>query len=120
VYAHGGDPTKIHACVNNHSGEVKIVDANALCKHDHTPLDWDAASRTAPGTFLIDCNAGQTISGVLSDLISRDTLLVTGACNENVSIGEGKNNIIVDGQGIAAINGPDPARDTVTISLNSP
>lgn len=115
AYAHGGDAAKIHACVNNHSGEIKIVDANAVCKHHETPLDWDVASRTEPGTFAIDCNAGQTITEALKDLISRDTLLVSGMCNENVSVGEGKNNITLDGQGTATINGPDPASETITI-----
>lgn len=48
VYAHGGDPTLIHACVNKSSGEVKIVDANASCKQHETAVDWATTSNAAP------------------------------------------------------------------------
>ena len=48
VYAHGGDPTLIHSCVNKSSGEVKIVGANASCKNHETAVDWPATSAPAP------------------------------------------------------------------------
>ena len=48
VYAHGGDPSLIHSCVNNSSGEVKIVGANASCKNNQTAVDWPGVS-SAPG-----------------------------------------------------------------------
>jgi hypothetical protein len=41
VLAHGGDPDAIHACVNNASGEVKIVGANDTCKNGWTSRDWN-------------------------------------------------------------------------------
>ena len=46
VDAHGGDSAKIHSCVNNSSGEIKIVAPNASCKQNETALDW---SKAAPG-----------------------------------------------------------------------
>src|SRR5829696_8806725 len=41
--AHGGDTTKIHACVRSsgaNSGAVRIVAANDACRTGETPLDW--------------------------------------------------------------------------------
>ena len=44
VYAHGGDSTLVHACVNKSSGEVKIVGVNASCKNNETAVDWPRTS----------------------------------------------------------------------------
>ena len=41
VAAHGGDSNLIHACVNDASGEIKIVDANDTCPNSSTALDWN-------------------------------------------------------------------------------
>jgi hypothetical protein len=41
VYAHGGDPNLIHSCVNNKSGEIKIIDASETCSKNWSPLDWN-------------------------------------------------------------------------------
>jgi hypothetical protein len=48
VYAHGGDPTLIHSCVNKSSGEVKIVGASASCKNNETAVDWPATAAPPP------------------------------------------------------------------------
>jgi hypothetical protein len=42
--AHGGPPATgiIHACVNNSSGEIKIVAETATCNGNRSPLDWNA------------------------------------------------------------------------------
>ncbi len=118
--AHGGDPTKIHSCVNNNSGEVKIVAPNATCNNNWTPVDWDKASRTVAATFTVHCNAGETIQGALKDLIPGDVLKVSGTCNENVVIsgtvvGYSIGGITLDGQGSATIHGPDMTKPTVDI-----
>lgn len=47
VHAHGGDPTKIHACVNKSSGEIKIVAPNATCKPNENAVDWAAGAAAA-------------------------------------------------------------------------
>ena len=39
--AHGGNAALIHACVNNTSGELKIVGANAACPNNYRALDWN-------------------------------------------------------------------------------
>lgn len=49
VYAHGGDPTLIHACFNKSSGEIKIVSANASCKNNEIAVDWPGTSAVAVG-----------------------------------------------------------------------
>jgi hypothetical protein len=41
VSAHGGNTTLIHACVNNTSGEIKIVGANSNCPSNFRALDWN-------------------------------------------------------------------------------
>jgi len=41
AYAHGGDTTRIHSCVNNSSGQIKIVGASVPCKTNEHSLDWN-------------------------------------------------------------------------------
>jgi len=121
VDAHGGDATKIHACVNNYSGEIKIVSPSATCASNWSPLDWNVTGpaapppRTQPMDFAVNC-PGQTIQGALGQgLVPGDRLLVSGTCNENVVIGEVFNSITIEGQGTATINGPDATQDTINI-----
>ena len=40
VGAHGGDATKIHACVDQ-AGNIKIVGPAAACKQNEVALDWN-------------------------------------------------------------------------------
>lgn len=40
VSAHGGDTTRVHACVNQ-AGGIRIVDAGTNCKQNETALDWN-------------------------------------------------------------------------------
>jgi hypothetical protein len=53
LYAHGGDPTLVHACVNKGSGEIKIVGANASCKANETALDWPRTSAALRGVQVV-------------------------------------------------------------------
>lgn len=50
VGAHGSGPADgiIHACVNSNSGEVRIVDADATCKNNWVPLDWNQQGPEGP------------------------------------------------------------------------
>jgi hypothetical protein len=41
VSAHGGNTSLIHSCVNNTSGEIKIIAANATCPSNYRSLDWN-------------------------------------------------------------------------------
>jgi hypothetical protein len=53
VYAHGGDSTLIHACVNTSSGEVKIVGASDSCKKHEAAVDWPATAAAAGGGAVL-------------------------------------------------------------------
>lgn len=50
VSAHGPGPTDgiIHACVNSNSGEIRLVDADATCKNNWVPLDWNQRGPAGP------------------------------------------------------------------------
>ena len=40
AWAHGGDASLVHSCVNKTSGAVRIVAASVRCKSWERPLDW--------------------------------------------------------------------------------
>lgn len=54
VTAHGGDPSKIHACVNNQNQRVRIVQPNQNCVSGgeasaiETAVDWNIAGPAGP------------------------------------------------------------------------
>jgi len=58
---------------------------------------------------------GQSLQHFLDELNPGDTLLVSGTCNENVVFGDGRRNLVIDGQGSATISGPNPNQPTVNI-----
>lgn len=47
VSAHGGDVTKIHACVKS-NGEIRIVAASESCKDNQSALDWNIQGPPGP------------------------------------------------------------------------
>ena len=72
----------------------------------------------------VDCDhdragSGRGGPGPLQRAINRsrpgDTIHVRGTCQENVTIGLGKDLITLDGGGAAAITGPDPTQPTVLV-----
>src|SRR5688500_1828491 len=51
VASHGGDTTRIHACVNTNGSEaglIRIVTADAVCRANETALDWNIEGRMGP------------------------------------------------------------------------
>jgi hypothetical protein len=66
-------------------------------------------------TLKLACGGQRTITAVVEKLNPGDTLLVEGACVENVLIAEQVVDIIIDGQGAATINGPDATKATITV-----
>jgi hypothetical protein len=78
VSAHGGDNNLIHACVRNSSGAIRIVDANASCAGNETPLDWNRAV------------TGGGVSG-LEVVSSQSPVIPDGRWSETVSCPSGKN-----------------------------
>lgn len=47
TFAHGGDATRIHACVNS-SGRVRIVSPGGLCNPKETATDWNITGAPGP------------------------------------------------------------------------
>jgi nitrous oxidase accessory protein NosD len=83
------------------------------------------ASEASAAGWHIDCDRGDSLQaafrhagqGNASPLLRRPgaVVLVSGTCNENVEITEAFDGIVLDGQGIATLNGPDAARDTLRL-----
>ena len=48
VSAHGGDTTRIHSCVSNSSGSLRIIAATGTCRGGETALDWNIAGPVGP------------------------------------------------------------------------
>ena len=90
---HSVDPaTKISACVNKSSGEIKIVDADDDCKKNEDPISWpldvggeiQADGGFTAGTSTISyINSGIRISGNV-DLNVGDDTNGDGTINETI------------------------------------
>ena len=48
IWAHGGGTDRIHSCVNNGSGELKVVGANERCRRNWAALDWNVQGPQGP------------------------------------------------------------------------
>lgn len=79
-------------------------------------LLWLLPSGAEAATVTVDCNAGGTIGGVIGGLKPGDTIVVSGTCNEHLTIPEDVQRITLDGQGKAAIRGPDALRNAITVN----
>ncbi len=70
----------------------------------------------ARDTWVVDCNAGDTIQRALTTASPGDTVLVSGACREHVEIAGQWDGLVLDGQGTATISGPDSSRNTIELT----
>ncbi len=57
--AHGGDTSRIHACVADRGGAVRVIGPNESCKKGETPLDWNITGPS--GTAGRDGTDGRTV-----------------------------------------------------------
>src|SRR5262249_33384234 len=64
--------------------------------------------------LTVNCGAGQTIGDALAHPAGVLTITVGGTCNESVAVH--RNDVRLLGQPGAAIHGPDPNTDTVTVT----
>src|SRR5687767_487904 len=48
VSAHGGDTTKVHACLNPGSGTIFVVGPNEACGPNQITLDWNIQGPVGP------------------------------------------------------------------------
>jgi parallel beta-helix repeat protein len=90
--------------------------AHAQTVQNHHDRDDDESERRAEsGTHTLTCGPEKTIGQAIKRLKPGDTLLVSGTCNENLTIGEEVHRITLDGQGRAVINGGSGA-NAVTVT----
>src|SRR5918999_6477606 len=48
LVAHRGDRTRVHACVNQSNGTIRIVAANGSCRAHENALDWNITGPQGP------------------------------------------------------------------------
>jgi len=75
---------------------------------------WLLPSAGKAATILVDCDSAESLQDAINGAGTRDTIEVSGTCNENISLREQKRRITLDGQGTATING---AATTSTINV---
>jgi len=68
-------------------------------------------------TRNVDCGAGETIANALQGRPGTLTLIITGVCNENVTVTR-DDVTLVAGAGGGTVNGADPSADTITVSAD--
>lgn len=103
------------ACVNNTSGQLRVVDSGSQCsKREHVLLLQlpVAGGRTS---FAVDCTAGQKVSDVLAEVAEgtqRVVVEITGTCAESVNVMRDDVTLVaaVPGAGLAASESGDPLR----------
>src|SRR4249919_1216558 len=65
--AHGGDASKIHSCVNNNSGTIKIVAPTATCSNNEMALDWNQQSASPADVSALQAQIA-AVQGQLSSV----------------------------------------------------
>lgn len=65
-------------------------------------------------TLSVDCSSA-SLQAAIDKAKPRDTLFVSGTCNENLNILEEVHRITLDGQGKSTINGADATKDSITV-----
>jgi len=65
--------------------------------------------------FIVNCDTSEKLQDAIDQARSRDTILVSGVCNEQINFGAGKDNITIDGQGGAVINGGPDSIHTIGV-----
>jgi parallel beta helix pectate lyase-like protein len=73
------------------------------------------AGQGQSGTHTLTCGPDKTIADAIKTLKPGDTLLVSGVCNENLTLGQEVQRITLDGQGTAEIHGA-PSASAITIA----
>ncbi len=133
--AHGGDSSKVHACVVPASGSIRIIESGGSCEKNEAPLDWtrNAGAAYSAG-FGLALNGNQFsvigapwggLSGVPAGFADDDddgSSLVAQLRNDLTTSGSG----VVDGSSIrsgtitaAALAGSDDPAQTVVGAVTS-
>lgn len=59
VLAHGGDTSKLHACVDDTTGAVRMVGENDTCPSGEHNVDWDKEGYFGLPFFCNECQLGE-------------------------------------------------------------
>src|SRR6266849_377607 len=62
-----------------------------------------------------DCGAGEHVQAAIDQARPGATVVVSGFCDEHVTVREEAARITLDGQGTATIHGPNPALAVITV-----
>ena len=92
------------------SNRVGIVTCNVFLAFGLT-----AAPDMHASTVSVDCNSGDAVGPIISNLKSGDIVLIQGSCRENVLIQAELQNITIDGQGKATITGIDARQPAIQV-----
>lgn len=76
-----------------------------------------AATNTlvTPAVVTVNCDAGGKIQPAVNAALPGDTIVVSGICNENVTVRDEASRLTLEGQGSATIHGPNAASATITV-----
>ena len=73
------------------------------------------ATTVVPATVTVNCDAGGKLQTAVNAALPGDTILVSGVCNENVTVRDEAARLTLDGQGSATIHGPNAGAATITV-----
>ncbi len=82
VVAHGGDVSKIHACMSNFGGLVRIIGASGTCNANETSTDWIKDVLAGTGMSASSSSSGVTLAADTTYLQRR----VSGSCGAGTAI----------------------------------
>lgn len=110
----------IHACVTSEAGTVRIVSADATCRPNERPLDWNAQGPAGGGgheDVLVDCGSGQSVNEALEQTASAASVNITirGTCTEHVVINPLRDHVVLRGETQADGISAPPDADAVSI-----
>jgi parallel beta-helix repeat protein len=74
-----------------------------------------SVGRAEPDAHKLTCGPERTIGAAIKTLKPGDTLLVSGVCHENVTLGEEVAGVTLDGQGAASIDA-DQSANVITVT----
>ncbi|MDZ4341523.1 MAG: hypothetical protein U1E51_03695, partial [Candidatus Binatia bacterium] len=81
VFAHGGDTTLVHGCVNNFLSTVRAVGPNTTCNNLETPRHWPTEARIVTdetrrtNTKNKNTTQDSAISSIQNSITEQDTAI---------------------------------------------
>src|SRR5262245_3985983 len=85
------------------TGKEAVMQRNVLLR-GITVLLLALPGTAGAATLTVDCNAAGKLQTALNAAANGDTILVSGICNENVSVRDELVRVTIDGQGTATVH----------------